>query len=63
MSPPIICFSEINYNIREVLKLPPAPALEILRGQLEIRLVQWQRGFLSIVDLNGSNIYCECSHV
>ncbi|XP_042887666.1 uncharacterized protein LOC122263338 isoform X2 [Penaeus japonicus] len=31
--------NEINYNIREVLKLPPAPALEILRGQLEIRSV------------------------
>lgn len=31
--------NEINYNVREVLKLPPAPALEILRGQLEIRSV------------------------
>ncbi|XP_045602674.1 uncharacterized protein [Procambarus clarkii] len=60
---------EINYNVREVLRLPPATALEVLRGHLIVRCVCRRLGerdseevgsaSISLMDLwqlNGSQV-------
>lgn len=59
----MLCFSEINYNVREVLKLPPAPALEILRGQLEIRSVKYQLGNQSVFVIRIEQRQTHCTHM